>query len=445
MTRITHTLTRRLALLLGPVLVAAALGCREDARSPTAPELGPALDIGAAQALALRQVSAGSNHTCGLTTDDRAYCWGNNDLGQLGDGTTTLSRRPVAVAGGLSFRQVSAGAAHTCGITLDNLAYCWGNNSVGQLGDRTTTGRLTPIPVSGGLRFRQVKSGGSHTCGVTTGNLAYCWGSNFHGQLGKGTSAGPKTCIGFVACSTKPVAVVGGLRFRQVSAGDVGISGHTCGVTTDNLVYCWGASFHGQLGNGTSTGPETCFGDPCSTRPVAVVGGLRFRQVSVGGGGRGGGEGAHTCGVTMDNRAHCWGLNQFGQLGIGTNTGPEHCGSANLPCSSRPVLVGDGRRFLRVSAGGGHTCAVNSFDVAFCWGDNFEGQIGDNTTTERHTPVRVTGALRFRQVSEGKGDHTCGVTTGNLAYCWGDNRSGQLGIGTLLVRRRRPTPVVSPL
>jgi alpha-tubulin suppressor-like RCC1 family protein len=140
--------------------------------------------------------------------------------------------------------------------------------------------------------------------------------------------------------------------------------------------------------------------------------------------------GFHSCGRTPANLAYCWGFNFTGQLGDGTNLR-----------RTRPVRVVGDRRFRAVSAGAIHTCAVNPVDVAFCWGDNVSGQLGDNTSTQRLTPVRVhAGGLRFRQLSAG-GGHTCAVTTGDLAYCWGANRLGQLGDGTRVTQRRRPTPV----
>src|SRR5437773_201011 len=133
MTHIACILTRRLARVLAPALVLAALGCREDTESPTAPEPAPALDITPDHTLSFRQVSAGGRHTCGLTPGNRAFCWGGNDEGQLGDDTTIPRLTPVRVGTGLLFRQVSAGGAHTCGLTPDNLAYCWGWNIKGQL------------------------------------------------------------------------------------------------------------------------------------------------------------------------------------------------------------------------------------------------------------------------------------------------------------------------
>jgi alpha-tubulin suppressor-like RCC1 family protein len=397
--------TRRLAPLLVPALVVAALGCREDVESPTAPAPGLAPDIAPAHALAFRQVSEGNQHTCGVTTDNLAYCWGRN-FGSLGDGTTTDRLTPVRVAGGLRFRQVSAGDFHTCGVTTDNRAFCWGRNINGQLGDGSLfVDQLTPVAVAGALLFRQVSTRRDHTCGVTTDDRAFCWGWNQFGQLGDGTTP-PGTD------RPTPGAVAGGLRFRRVSAGGE----HTCGVTTDNRGFCWGFNENGGLGDGTTTIRLT---------PVRVhAGGLRFVQVSAGGG--------HTCGLTTDNRVYCWGFNSFGQLGDGTTI--ERL---------MPVVVGGGRRFRQVSAGGGYTCAVNPFDVAFCWGSNSNGQLGDNTTTQRLSPARLAGGLRFRGVSTG-GRHTCGVTTDDRAFCWGINGFGQLGDGTLK-SRLRPTAVAGTI
>jgi alpha-tubulin suppressor-like RCC1 family protein len=190
--------------------------------------------------LTFAAVSAGTFHTCGLTTGGGAYCWGGNSAGELGDGTTTTRGRPAPVAGGLTFAAVSAGVGHSCGLTTGGAAYCWGDNTEGGLGDGTTTRRLSPVLVAGGLTFAEVRAGGAVTCGVTTGGGAYCWGENGFGQLGDGTT---------VSYRVSPVPVSGGLSFAAVSAGTY----HTCGVTTGGAGYCWGSNYTGQLGDGTTT------------------------------------------------------------------------------------------------------------------------------------------------------------------------------------------------
>jgi alpha-tubulin suppressor-like RCC1 family protein len=403
---IARTLIRRLAGVLAPALLLAALGCREDAESPTAPKSGPALDITPAHAaLSFRQVSAGGSHTCAVATDDRAYCWGVNGNGQLGIGTTdgpevclglSCSTRPVAVLGGLRFRQVSAGTYLTCGVTTDYRAYCW---SFG--GDAG----YTPVAVPGGLHFRQVSVGNSHRCGVTTENRAYCWGYNGDGQLGDGTLS-----FGEPA----PVAVVGQLQFRQVSAG----GSHTCAVTTDDRAYCWGRNIQGQVGD--STEPSW------RPRPTRVAGTRQWRQIDAGL--------VHTCAVTTSDRAFCWGNGRAGQLGTG---------KAYL--SFWPRAVSGGLRFKRVTAGVFHTCGETTTNRAYCWGgtsyNNF-GQLGDGTTTGRLTPVAVAGGLYFRQLSAGD-YHTCGKTSTDVGYCWGYNAVGQLGDGTT-IDRPKPRAVVGP-
>jgi alpha-tubulin suppressor-like RCC1 family protein len=182
------------------------------------------------------------------------YCWGDNTWGQLGDGTTTDRLSPRAVTSGLKFRQLNVGLRHTCGLTTDGAAYCWGSNIFGELGNGWFSGfndpHPRPIRVRGGLAYRQVNAGYAHTCGVTTNNVAYCWGLNHVGQLGIGTKTGPERCFGKEPCSTTPAQVLGGLSFRGV--GGMGLQ-HSCGVITDDRAYCWGSNFDGQLGDGTTT------------------------------------------------------------------------------------------------------------------------------------------------------------------------------------------------
>jgi alpha-tubulin suppressor-like RCC1 family protein len=185
-------------------------------------------------------LTGGYWHTCGLTTQGTAYCWGNNNWGQLGDSTRIARSTTGPVAGGFVFVNLRAGGRHSCGLSPAGAAYCWGWNGFGQLGDGTTTTRLTPAPVavSGGLAFVSIATGWYHTCGLTAAGAAYCWGFNFYGQLGDGTTTD----------RTTPSAVAGGLVFANLAPG----VDHTCGVTMQGTTYCWGSNAYGQLGDGTT-------------------------------------------------------------------------------------------------------------------------------------------------------------------------------------------------
>jgi alpha-tubulin suppressor-like RCC1 family protein len=400
--------------LLAPALLLAALGCGDDPQAPTSPgavpgePATPALATGAATAaLSFRQISTGTGYACGVTADSLAYCWGYNKNGQLGDGTTTSPRlRPVAVQGGLHFRTVLAGVYHTCGVAGDGRAYCWGDNSLGQLGTGTSSPfgspQLTPAAVQGGLRFRHVSAGYYYTCGVTTDDRAYCWGWDHYGQLGDGTVSD--------VLRTTPTAVTGGLRFRLVRAGTT----HACGITTANRAVCWGDNQYGQLGDSsnytsraapvqiaggrsykwldaghehtcavTTDGRGFCWGNGragqlgtgkayLSFWPQRVAGGLLFRNVTAGV--------IHSCGVGTDGRSYCWGSNQYGQLGDGTTTQ-----------RLTPVAVAGGHPFAQLAGGEGSTCGLTTGARAYCWGANGVGQLGDGTTTPRLTPVPVAG------------------------------------------------------
>jgi alpha-tubulin suppressor-like RCC1 family protein len=370
-------------------LVSVVIACSPD-QIPTDPAADAMTAAPAAATVAFRQVSNGTDHTCAVAGDDRAYCWGYNNLGQLGDGTAEQRTRPVAVAGGLRFRLVSAGNGNTCGITSDGLAYCWGN-----------IGQPAPAPVPGGRRWRTIDAGLDFACGLSDPDRqAYCWGVNFMGQLGDGTLSGRAV----------PTPVLGGRAYRNITTG----AAHTCAVTVDNKAFCWGDNRDVQLGDGTTLRRRT--------RPRLVAGDHAFLQVDAGR--------EHTCGVTTDDRALCWGSTMDG-IGDGS-TAPR----------SVPTALATTQRFDRVSGFGEHSCAETTANRAYCWGFNRYGGLGDGTTTRRLRPVAVTGGLTFTQVSAG-GTHSCGITGVGALYCWGGNYTGQLGDGTL-EDREVPTLIAVP-
>ncbi len=253
--------------------------------------------------LSFASLALGGSHTCGLTVDGIAYCWGLNSDGQLGaesseecgftgkgstGGLSPCSREPLVVSGNILFTSLSAGAAHTCGISKDGIAYCWGSNANGELGSGLSSSSPNPTRVLGNLELSLISAGAGHTCGITSVGDASCWGGNSDGQLGDGSHDQ----------SAVPVPVSGGLQFTSISAGIDSVYAHTCGVTTDNTAYCWGANAHGQLGD-LSTSARSA--------PVSVAGNTAFTTIQLGN--------RFTCGMSVDGSAFCWGDNEMGQLG----------------------------------------------------------------------------------------------------------------------------------
>lgn len=178
-------------------------------------------------------VAAGDAHTCATTANGRAYCWGRNDFGQLGDSQTTRHTLPDSVHS-FMFDVLAAGGDHTCGVRSE-LTLCWGANDRGQSGTGLPDSAvLVPTFVAGSLNLVAVTAGSAFTCGVTETGDAYCWGANDRGQLGDSTRTDRPA----------PTLVKGGLHFQSLSAGDQ----HVCGVTVEGLIYCWGDGTSGQLG-----------------------------------------------------------------------------------------------------------------------------------------------------------------------------------------------------
>ena len=197
---------------------------------------------------ALLALTRGTEHACGLTADGSAYCWGSNRLGQLGDGENGPSTRTaaVSVATRQTFVAISAGANHTCALTREGVAFCWGLNETGELGQALVANECggfacnrRPVRVESTVRFDTISAGFGHTCALSDGR-AFCWGRNDRGQLG--SSRADDACD-WAVCSTSPTRVVGVDRFESISAG----GDHTCGVA-DGVAYCWGSNQYGQLG-----------------------------------------------------------------------------------------------------------------------------------------------------------------------------------------------------
>jgi alpha-tubulin suppressor-like RCC1 family protein len=355
---------------------------------------GPASPVGSS-------ASAGHRHTCAISQGGVTYCWGANENGQLGDGTTTTRSTPAVVTGSIQFVAVAAGGDHACALAQDGAAYCWGLNDHGQLGDGTTTTRLVATAVAGPVRFVALTLGHRHTCGLTSIGSAYCWGSNADGQLGDGTGED----------RLAPTRVSGELLFQTLTTG----FWFTCGLSGSSI-YCWGKNDIGQLGDGTNTHRVT---------PTRIVSGQAFSTVEAGG--------SHGCGLAA-GAAFCWGGGPFGALG------------GSDAAAGIPVSVEGNAAFASISAGDSFTCGLTTTGLVYCWGINHVGELGRGTTntTDNPTPVAVSGGLQFASHVAGIGRYSCGrATPSSGLYCWGMNFDGQLGDGTT-THRSVPWPVVIP-
>jgi alpha-tubulin suppressor-like RCC1 family protein len=411
-----------------------------------------------AQGVAATQVSAGDGFTCAVTVAATVDCWGDNNYGELGDGSTADASTPQPVTGLTGVTQVAAGNFHACALKSDGTVWCWGSNTFGALGNGSKTQSLVPVEASI-ENAAYVAAGADDSCAISSGGGLRCWGANDVGQLGVGDFTDHPL-------PTQVVAMTSGVQ--QVTLG--GDFGCAIASVSGPAAFCWGdAAGHGHLGNGSFSGewpfPVQVFGlmTAASGLPTGP------QQISAGSG--------HACVLLASGPAECWGQGAYGSLGDGaTSDKAIPTPVAGLPTSAVYGLTagtvtgcavitdlqadcwgqmtGDGSPLLsvhtsavpvtglpaagvsQVSAGFG-ACAVvllgGLSTGARCWGDNSAGELGDNTTTDRTTPVKVHGLTGVQEVTVG-GRHSCALVHNGGAWCWGANGNGQLGDGTTTAR-----------
>ena len=337
--------------------------------------------------------STGPMSTCAVDGDGAAWCWGLNDAGQLGDGTTQERYSPVRVAGLPAVKAIASAGDITCALTTSGNVYCWGVWAQPVIGAVTPpVPILTPTLIPGGHTFNSITAGYFFACGLDARGAAWCWGNNEFGQLGTGDTL-PRTT---------PRAVAFGQPLTAISAG----LDHVCGLSAAGAAYCWGRNNIGQLGIGS-------FSDWPQTTPVAVTGGLAFTRIS-------GGD-WYTCALTAAGKAYCWGDSEAGKLGNGSGTGGYNT----------PETVLDDHTFSAIAAGNQRTCAVDTAGRTWCWGivrDNGAGTYAAwSMPAFVSFPVRAAPGLTFTKLSGGAA--TCGLSTDHGVYCWGTFDRGPLGNG----------------
>lgn len=366
---------------------------------PHAPYPGP---------VSAKYIVSGFDHSCLLSINSKAYCWGRNSHGRLGDGTTVDRKKPVQVSNGalpsnVFIKKISSGLGdHTCALASDSKVYCWGRNNRGKLGDGTTADRSSPVLVNkgqvpNGVGFKHISTGSEHTCAIAYNDKAYCWGYGHSGRLGTGSGGDRYT----------PAAVVNGsmppnTNIVSVEAG----SGHTCAVAASGKAYCWGFGTFGQMGNGSNAAFNP---SPVPVSSGDMVQNVGIKNVSVGT--------THSCVVTLSNKAHCWG-GLLSSMHTSINHTPFKIADINDD-SDRPLVVDS------LSSGDGTNCAIGSDSWVYCWGSNANSRLGASAPYGNKTPVRVARGevppeAIIQKVSTGA-TASCALASDGWVYCWGVN------------------------
>jgi alpha-tubulin suppressor-like RCC1 family protein len=384
----------RVSLLTLGVLATTALACTDrDAAHTSTP------------ALKFRSIVAGNLFTCGVDTARVLWCWGSNEFGQIGVGDQVDRREPVRVPLSGPVERVVAGDGRVCAVDTLATLRCWGDNTLGALMlDAQVPIRTAPVVMEVG-RVRQVAPGSRVTCATDLAGSARCWGGDRSGERGDGADT--------TGARTTAAPVVGNVAFDTLVAGRT----HVCGLSTGGDAWCWGGE--GLVGDGSRE---------IRTVPTAVAGGHRFRSLTAGQ--------SATCGLTADGIAWCWGIAYDGQLGAGDNFMNPFV----------PVAVVGAHRFTQLTAGHHRVCGLDVDGLAWCWGTNFNGALGDSASVASTRPVRVHGNRRYVAIASGD-THACALDTSGHAWCWGQNSRGDgggaLGDGTSL-NRSFPARVLPP-
>ncbi len=341
-------------------------------------------------------IELGANHSCAFR-DGELLCWGGGGNGQLGDGESRSSTRPVVAGSDHTFVDFGLGDAFTCGLTEEGDVLCWGGGNFNVLLLGWGVSSAVPVEIPLAAPATAIAVGGRHACAILDDERVSCWGSGDTGQLGHGAHETPEA----------PVFAEGLDDVATIAAG----GGHTCAITDRGALFCWGLNNGGQAGTGDG---EWSVPEPAPVRDIAAVSAVALGT-------------AHSCAITNHGELLCWGQNWNGQVGNGTTQGQI----------TRPSLVDAEMEFTAVAAGANHSCAVADGEV-FCWGYNGSGQLGTGDNQIRPRPTLTGPEASVTSVGAGH-EHACAVDEDGHVWCWGGNRVGQLGDGT---RDNRLEPVL---
>lgn len=332
-------------------------------------------------------VAAGGDHNLSLMSDGTLWAWGQNDFGEVGDGTSVNKKIPVLIDADNNWDIIKGGSSRSIATMSDGTLWAWGNNFHGNFGDGTTIHRNVPAQTGEDSDWDFLSAGGFSTIALKTDGTLWTWGDNSNGQLGNGTNSSL-----FI-----PTPIGDGTDWAYVASG----GRSTFALQSDNSLWAWGSNSLGELGDGTTSDRWV---------PTQIGQGYEWTLVDV--------YSYHTLALRSDGTLWAWGRNYYGQLGDGTNTN-----------QNMPVQIGDGSDWVSVATGAFHSIALKADGTLWAWGDNNDGQLGDATNTDKNVPTQIGDGNDWAFIDAGY-DHTIALKTNGTLWVWGDNANGQIGDGT---------------
>ena len=337
--------------------------------------------------------SMATTRSFAIKKNGELYGWGDNNGGQLGDGTTTNRTTPTRIGTESDWSTVAAGVFHTLAIKTNGELYAWGSNVEGQLGDGTKTSSSTPKRIGTSSNWRYIAAGEQHSLAINASGQLYAWGDNQYGQLGDGTNIDRST----------PQRIGNAANWTSISTK----ANHTLALNSSNEIYAWGLNSYGRLGDGTRINKN---------KPARVGTASNWVNVSAGG--------SHSTAVNSLGEIYTWGYNSAGQLGDNSTA------TRTSPVKIYETMNNSGIKWKSVSAGMDHTLAVNENNELFAWGYGASGQVGPGNISFVNKIVRKIGTSTNWSTVIGGGFSSMALNSNNELYAWGRNRDGQLGDGT---------------
>lgn len=347
-------------------------------------------------------ISAGQYYSLAIDKDGKGWGWGYNDFGNLGTNDKTSRRTPVSILGSnKTFCSISAGDMHALGLDNHGRVWSWGDNIYGNLGNNTIISKLTPVSILGNNKtFCSIAASFYQSMGIDNSGQVWGWGYNGYGQLGDNSKINKCT----------PVSILGAKKtFCKISVG----FGFSLGLDKNGRVWSWGDNYYGELGNNATISRLT---------PVSILGTNKtFCSIAAGDG--------QSLGLDKYGQVWSWGRNADGELGINSAT-----------YKSTPVsILGSKKTFCSIAAGYSYSMGIDKNGLVWSWGYNSHGILGDNTTIARCTPVSILGIRKtFCSISVGS-YLSLGIDINGQAWAWGENYYGELGDNTTIDRH---TPVM---